>query len=105
MLGLKFPVKMLQFMPCQGDLAWDLAQVPVLPGLLLDCQYLFSEFDRDKMKFKQRQDFGAEGEVLPWISTVTALKNVPFIIHNHRGYEFFQAILKVVGQANYRLYA
>ena len=86
LLGLKYPVKMLQFLPLEDDLAWDLSVVPITPGLLLDCGYFFKEFQREKLSFRERINFGIEGEVLSWASSLTAHKHIPFILHNHRGY-------------------
>jgi hypothetical protein len=105
LLGLKYPVKMLQFLPLEEDLAWDLSVVPIIPGLLLDCGYFFKEFQRESLIFRDRLDFGAEGEVLPWASSVTALKHIPFVLHNHRGYEFFEAVLSVSSQSNLKIYS
>ena len=51
LLGLKYPLKILQYLPYESDLANDFATIPVLPQLLLDSQYFFCSFDRDKLKF------------------------------------------------------
>ncbi len=86
LLGLKYPTKMLQFVPFEGDIAWDFALLRVLPGMLMDCGYFFSSFHRDSLAFQKRVDFGPEGDILTWATIVTAQKHIPVIIHNHRGY-------------------
>lgn len=36
---------------------------------------------------------------------MTALKHIPFILHNHRGYEFFEAVLSISSQSNLKIYS
>jgi hypothetical protein len=86
LLGLKYPPSMLQFVPYESDIAADFLMVPVLPSLLLESGYFFSEFDRASLTFRPRQDFGGEGELFPWAQGMSSHKNIPAVLHHLKGF-------------------
>lgn len=105
MLGLKYPTRMLQFVPFEGDIAWDFARIPILPQVLVDSGYFFCSFRRGQLTFETKVDFGAEGDILPWATTITNQKHIPFILHNHGGYQFFEIVLSTLGPTQFKSYA
>ena len=52
------------------------------------------------MIFEERKNEGPEGDILSWIPIITSNKNIPFIIHNYKGYELFTQIIKKNSQGN-----
>ena len=57
------------------------------------------------MNFIKKRDFGGEGEVFPWASNLTTIKNIRFILHNYKGYEFYGSLLDNLSPNNYKNYA